>query len=172
MGTILLIVNPVAGKLRARGALMDIVEVYSAAGLDLNLKLTQKRGHARELARGAKKEQYERVVCVGGDGTLNEVITGLIESGETIPLGYIPLGSTNDFAASMEPLPGRGAGRPGHPGGHALSPGRGRFRRIAEFLLCGFLRPFHRRSPIPPPRPPKMCWVTWPPTFWKASRTL
>ena len=101
MGTILLIVNPVAGKLRARGALMDIVEVYSAAGLDLNLKLTQKRGHARELARGAKKEQYERVVCVGGDGTLNEVITGLIESGENIPLGYIPLGSTNDFAASM-----------------------------------------------------------------------
>ena len=88
-------------KLRARGALMDIVEVYSAAGLDLNLKLTQKRGHARELARGAKKEQYERVVCVGGDGTLNEVITGLIESGENIPLGYISLGSTNDFAASM-----------------------------------------------------------------------
>lgn len=101
MGMILLIVNPVAGKLRARTALMEILEVYSAAGYDVNVRITQYRGHARELAHSAKKDVYEKVVCIGGDGTLNEVISGIIESGEGIPLGYIPLGSTNDFASSL-----------------------------------------------------------------------
>ena len=102
MGMILLIVNPVAGKLRARTSLMEVAEVYSAAGYDLNVRVTQYRGHAKELAMAAKKEVYERVVCIGGDGTLNEVISGIIESGENIPIGYIPMGSTNDFANSMK----------------------------------------------------------------------
>lgn len=101
MGMILLIVNPVAGKLRARTALMDVVEVFSAAGLDVNVKLTQARGDARGFARAAKRDVYDRIVCVGGDGTLNETITGAMESGENIALGYVPLGSTNDFAASL-----------------------------------------------------------------------
>lgn len=101
MGMILLIVNPVAGKLRARTALMDVVEVFSAAGLDVNVKLTQARGDARSFARAAKRDVYDRIVCVGGDGTLNETITGAMESGENIALGYVPLGSTNDFAASL-----------------------------------------------------------------------
>lgn len=101
MGLILLIVNPVAGKLRARSTLMDVIEVYSAADLDVNVRVTQRRGHAYELARDARRSMYERVVCIGGDGTLNEVICGMLESGEDIPLGYIPLGSTNDFASSL-----------------------------------------------------------------------
>ncbi|MBQ4090545.1 MAG: diacylglycerol kinase family lipid kinase [Clostridia bacterium] len=101
MGQILLIVNPVAGKLRARSTLMDILEVYSAANLDVNVRLSQYRGHSRELARNAKADMYDRIVCIGGDGTLNEVISGVLESGENIPLGYIPLGSTNDFANSI-----------------------------------------------------------------------
>lgn len=99
---ILLIVNPVAGKLRAKSTLLDIIEVFSAADMDVNVRLTQRRGQAREFARAAKADKYEKIVCVGGDGTLNEVISGTIESGENIPLGYIPLGSTNDFAASMK----------------------------------------------------------------------
>ena len=101
MGSYLLIINPVAGKLRARSLLMDIIEAYSAVNLNVNVRLSQYRGHAREIARDARAADYDRVVCVGGDGTLNEVIAGLIESGERIPLGYIPLGSTNDFAASI-----------------------------------------------------------------------
>ena len=104
MGMILLIVNPVAGKLRARTALMDILEVYSEAGYDVNVRITQYRGHAAELAQNAKKGMYDRVVCIGGDGTLNEVISGMIASGENIPLGYIPMGSTNDFANSLRLL--------------------------------------------------------------------
>jgi len=102
MGMILLIVNPVAGKLRARNALMDILEVYSAAGYDVNVRITQSRGQATELAMAAKREMYERIVCIGGDGTLNEVISGVMASGENIPLGYIPMGSTNDFANSVK----------------------------------------------------------------------
>ena len=101
MGMILLIVNPVAGKLRARNALMEVLEVYSAAGIDVNVRLTQGRGDARALAAGARRDIYDRIVCVGGDGTLNETITGALESGENIPLGYIPLGSTNDFATTL-----------------------------------------------------------------------
>ncbi len=99
---ILLIVNPVAGKLRARTALMEILEIFGEADLDVNVRVTHHRGHAREIARAAKCDQYEKIICVGGDGTLNEVITGLVYSGEEIPLGYIPLGSTNDFANSLK----------------------------------------------------------------------
>lgn len=102
MGMILLIVNPVSGKLRARTTLMDVIEIYSAAGHDVNVRITQYRGHARELAAAAKNDVYDRIVCIGGDGTLNEVISGIIESGEKLPVGYIPMGSTNDFAASMK----------------------------------------------------------------------
>lgn len=102
MGAILMIVNPVAGKLRARSTLMDILEVYSAADCDVNVRISQYRGHSRELARNAKRDKYDRIVCIGGDGTLNEVISGTIESGEDIPIGYIPLGSTNDFANSIK----------------------------------------------------------------------
>lgn len=102
MGMILLIVNPVAGKLRSRSTLIEIVEVFNAADLDVNVRVSLYRGHAREIARAARRDQYEKVVCVGGDGTLNEVITGLVESGEGVPLGYIPLGSTNDFANSLK----------------------------------------------------------------------
>ena len=109
MGMILLIVNPVAGKLRVRTALMDILEVYNEAGYDVNVRITQHRGHATELAQNAKKEMYDRVVCIGGDGTLNEVISGMIASCENIPLGYIPMGSTNDFANSLKLLKEPGA---------------------------------------------------------------
>ena len=102
MGSVFLIVNPVAGKLRARTALMDIIEIYSEAGLDVNVRATLKRGDAYELSRSARRDDYDKIVCVGGDGTLNEVICGLLESGEGLPLGYIPLGSTNDFANSLK----------------------------------------------------------------------
>lgn len=98
---ILLIVNPVAGKLRANTALADIIKVYSNLDIDVNVRFTCRRGQATELAKAAKAAMYDRIVCVGGDGTLNEVITGIIQSGENIPLGYVPLGSTNDFANSV-----------------------------------------------------------------------
>lgn len=100
---LLLIINPVSGKLRARASMFDILERINTAGYTPTVKLTEYRGHARELAAAAAAEGYSRVVCCGGDGTLNEVISGIISSGTgtALPIGYIPAGSTNDFAASL-----------------------------------------------------------------------
>ena len=98
--TILLIVNPAAGKLKAKTGLFEITAPFCAANRAVTLYLTSQRGEARDVARtmGGK---FDTVVCCGGDGTLNEVIDGLITGGHTTPLGYIPAGSTNDFAATL-----------------------------------------------------------------------
>lgn len=75
---------------------------------------TMYRGHATQLAADARLDGYDLVICCGGDGTLNETISGLltIPVGSRPPLGYIPAGSTNDFAASLGlPSTLRGAAR-------------------------------------------------------------
>lgn len=105
MKNILFIVNPVSGKLKARTATFDALSVFCREGWNVRTALTQHRGHAAELAKSAVVEGFDAVVCCGGDGTLNEVISGLIQNGhgETslLPLGYIPCGSTNDFANTL-----------------------------------------------------------------------
>lgn len=102
MKNILLIINPVSGKLRARDALYDIVEKLCSRGIVPTVRLTQRRGHATSLARAAAKSgQYDAVFCCGGDGTLNEVIAGLVGAENKLPIGYIPAGSTNDFASGL-----------------------------------------------------------------------
>lgn len=100
---LLLIINPVSGRLRARASMFDILEGICTEGCRPAVALTEYRGHARKLAATAAAEGYSRIVCCGGDGTLNEVISGLIESGAggSVSIGYIPTGSTNDFAASI-----------------------------------------------------------------------
>lgn len=100
---LLLIINPVSGRLRARASMFDILEGICAEGYHPTVVLTEYRGHARRLAASAAAEGYSRIICCGGDGTLNEVISGLVESGagDDISIGYIPAGSTNDFAASL-----------------------------------------------------------------------
>ncbi len=102
---VLMIVNPKAGKSRLKnkmsGGLFEAVCAFSEAGYLVDARMTQHRGHAAELAAMFAKE-YDRVVCCGGDGTLNETVSGLMQcDGEKVPLGYLPAGSTNDFAASM-----------------------------------------------------------------------
>lgn len=98
----LLIVNPVAGKMKAKTTLMGVIEELEKGDMTVTVRLTKKRGHAIEIAAAAKAEGYDTVVCFGGDGTLNETISGLQSSGAALPLGYIPAGSTNDFATSMK----------------------------------------------------------------------
>lgn len=107
---ILLIVNPVSGKMKSRSGLYDILdELYHlpdgapAANRRITVCTTLHRGHAAELAASAAEEGFERILCCGGDGTLNETINGLMRiPAEARPvLGYIPAGSTNDFAASI-----------------------------------------------------------------------
>ena len=103
MKKVLLIVNPVAGKLRARSALFEIVNEFCKAGYVVTTQVTQYRGHGADLVADAEKHGFDYVVCVGGDGTLNETVTGLLRNGDKtkIKLGYIPAGSTNDFADTL-----------------------------------------------------------------------
>ena len=98
--TLLFIVNPRAGRTRSTAPLFDAVAHFCASGYLVDLRLTQAREDATRLARelGGK---FDAVVCCGGDGTLNETVTGLMVLPSPPPLGYIPAGSTNDFAASL-----------------------------------------------------------------------
>ena len=98
--TLLFIVNPRAGRTRSTAPLFDAVAHFCASGYLVDLRLTQAREDATRLARelGGK---FDAVVCCGGDGTLNETVTGLMDLQSPPPLGYIPAGSTNDFAASL-----------------------------------------------------------------------
>ena len=98
---VLLIVNPVAGTRGGRTALFDILDQFCRAGYEVTVQLTQRQGHGRELAASAAAGGYDMVCCCGGDGTLNEVINGIVASGSRLPLGYIPMGSTNDFAETL-----------------------------------------------------------------------
>ena len=98
--TLLFIVNPRAGKTRSMAPLFGAVAHFSEAGYLVSVRQTQGPGHAVELA-AEEGGRFDRVVCFGGDGTLNETVSGLLRLDAPPPLGYIPGGSTNDFAASL-----------------------------------------------------------------------
>ena len=76
------------------------MEIFENAGYKVGIKFTKKRLDGTNIAKEYSKKA-DLVVCMGGDGTLNEVIQGIIESESGTPLGYIPAGSTNDFATSL-----------------------------------------------------------------------
>ena len=101
MKTILLIMNPVSGQKRAAKFLPDIIGLYNAAGYEVITYITTKQGDAIHIA-SQRAHQADLVVCCGGDGTLNETLTGLVQAGLDVPVGYIPAGSTNDFASSLK----------------------------------------------------------------------
>lgn len=98
---LLFIYNPKAGKGQIRNNLLDIIDTFVKAGYEVHARPTQYAGEAVEIAR-KKAGQYDLVVCSGGDGTLDEVVTGIVKTGQHCPIGYIPAGSTNDFANSLE----------------------------------------------------------------------
>lgn len=100
MHDMLLILNPCAGKMKSKAMLFHIVEIFCRRGHRVTVQLTNARGHAAELARDAAELGHTLLVCCGGDGTLNEVVNGNMQSAHPLPIGYIPAGSTNDFAAS------------------------------------------------------------------------
>ena len=100
MKRLLMIMNPAAGTKKANPHLSEILSIFSQAGYECVVWMTQKRGDATELtARYAA--DTDLIVCVGGDGSFNEVVTGAVNAGISTPIGYIPAGSTNDFAASL-----------------------------------------------------------------------
>lgn len=93
-----LIANPVAGG-DARSKIERAVTCLREGGANVDLTLTEKRGDAMQAATAAKQAGFDRIVAAGGDGTLNEVINGLAPS--TIPLAFIPFGTTNVFALEV-----------------------------------------------------------------------
>ena len=96
---ILFIVNPFSG-ISKKGKLAQQIEQHLDTHLfDFEIKNTQAAGHATELAREAMSQNFDLVVAVGGDGSVNEVAAALIDS-ETI-LGIIPAGSGNGFARHL-----------------------------------------------------------------------
>ena len=101
---LLMIVNPRAGKSKSHGPLFDAAAALSQAGYLLSIHVTSAPGDAAETAR-REGGRYDLVVAVGGDGTLNEVVSGLVQLRRPPLLGYLPQGSTNDFASSLHISP-------------------------------------------------------------------
>ena len=101
MKRLLFIYNPRAGRQKARAMLPDLLEQFARRDYEIVAFPTQKRGDATERARHAAG--FDRVVCCGGDGTMNEVIAGLLDipAEQRPPVGYVPAGSANDYAKSL-----------------------------------------------------------------------
>ena len=100
MERILFIMNPKSGTMQTARYLSDILQMYSDAGIRTTVLMTHQSGDAREFAIRYANEA-DVIVVAGGDGTLNEVIDGMLTAEVKLPIGYIPSGSTNDFAASV-----------------------------------------------------------------------
>lgn len=96
----LFLVNPKAGKTRIKNHLLNIVDIFTKGGYEVTAYVTQNRGDAERMAK-ERSGEFDLLVCSGGDGTLDEVVTGMVKSGRSTPIGYIPAGSTNDFAGSL-----------------------------------------------------------------------
>lgn len=97
----LFIYNPKAGKARIRSNLLDIIDIFTKAGFEVTAYPTQAKGDGMAAVKERRQGYYDLVVCSGGDGTLDEVVTGMMQCERRIPIGYVPAGSTNDFANSL-----------------------------------------------------------------------
>lgn len=100
MKKILLIVNPCSGKRKSRKKVDDIVKSLSDKSNDITVKQTEYSGHASKIAE-EYGESFDEIMCSGGDGTLNEVINGIMALNKRPKLTYIPNGTTNDSAKTL-----------------------------------------------------------------------
>ena len=99
--SMLFIVNLCAGQKKIARKLADVVSCFCRSGYLPMVLSTARAGHAREIAR-EYAAGFDLLVCAGGDGTLNETVDGVLEAGVSVPIGYIPCGSTNDFASTLK----------------------------------------------------------------------
>jgi YegS/Rv2252/BmrU family lipid kinase len=97
---LLFIFNSHSGKGKIKNNLVEIIDIFVKAGYETTVYTTQSQGDAVDKAY-EEAANYDRIVCSGGDGTLDEVVTGVMKSGIKVPVGYIPAGSTNDFGNSL-----------------------------------------------------------------------
>lgn len=100
---LLFIYNPHSGKEKIKGKLSDIIESFVSAEYEVTVYSTRAKGDATRLVQECYKEtQYDVIACSGGDGTLNEVVCGVMGLENRPKVGYIPSGTTNDFASSLK----------------------------------------------------------------------
>ncbi|MGN1376767.1 MAG: diacylglycerol/lipid kinase family protein [Dorea sp.] len=103
MKRLLFIYNPRAGKEILKPHLSDVIDIFVKAGYEVVIYPTQSYRDAYKKVRKYKANEYDLIVCSGGDGTLDEVVTGMMKrpKDKRNPIGYIPTGTTNDFASSL-----------------------------------------------------------------------
>ena len=99
---LLIIANPCSGKAKIKNDLLKIVQFFSNADYEVTVYPTKSRGDATVKAESLKQDEFDRIVVCGGDGTLNEVITGIMHSGIKCTLGYIPLGTLNEWSSGLK----------------------------------------------------------------------
>lgn len=100
MKKMLFVMNPYSGQRRAVRYLADIIAMFNRADYEVITHMTSGQGDAEKTVQRIAP-RVDLVVCCGGDGTFNETVSGVLKSGADIPVGYIPAGSTNDFATSL-----------------------------------------------------------------------
>ena len=100
MKKMLFVMNPYAGTRQGVRYLADVIAIFNRADYEVLTYMTGGQGDAKRIV-AKKAKDMDLVVCAGGDGTFNEAVSGILESAADVPLGYIPCGSTNDFAASL-----------------------------------------------------------------------
>ena len=103
MKKVFFIYNPMAGQIQIKSQLWDILNTFARADYDVTVRPTTRSLEARDMV-AARGREFDLIICSGGDGTLNEVVNGLleIEADKRPLLGYIPAGSTNDYAYSLK----------------------------------------------------------------------
>ncbi len=100
MKKLLFIYNPKSGTGRIKSKLSDVIDLCVKEGYEVTIRPTQAAMDAMEyIVENAGR--FDKIICSGGDGTLDEVVKGLLAGNHHVPIGYIPAGSTNDFAASL-----------------------------------------------------------------------
>ena len=99
---LLLIVNPCSGRSKMRGELLRVTEILSLGGYDVVVYPTKAQGDATKRVEAIKNKEFEKIVVCGGDGTLNEVITGMMSAKLDCTLGYIPAGTLNEWSTGLQ----------------------------------------------------------------------
>lgn len=97
---LLFLINIHAGKSSIKENGLDILDLFCRYGWEIMIHVTQYPGEIPQLLL-EKAQDFDLIVASGGDGTLNETLSGMMDSGCRIPIGYIPAGTTNDFANSI-----------------------------------------------------------------------
>lgn len=100
MKEMLFLVNPCAGQKKAKRYLADMIDLFNRAGYAVWTHMTSQPGEGEKVVKEFA-HRVDLIVACGGDGTFNETISGVMKSGADVRIGYIPAGSTNDYAASL-----------------------------------------------------------------------